>query len=195
VSAARCSVVFVFLVACGAATSPYLGSGFSAPRELADRASIEFIRPSKQEATTLAIVTETDGRFVAHIPAESRTRAYVAPGRRLLFVAGQQGDRFTRAMPLWIDVRAGKTYLVHVEVLLDAEMDPIPVRPDRVRQWQYFRAWRDETRLYAVTKQPEAPVVSPEVCKAWYAGYRELWEGSMDDAEKLAHTLLPEDGK
>jgi len=172
---------------------PHLVSGYVAPKLVKGKATIEFIRPGIALDTVLTLITETDGRFVANIPAEGRTRAFVEPGRRLLFVAGSRGAQFSHAMPLWIDVKPNKTYLVHIEVE-DDEMNPTPVRPDRVRQWQHFRAWRDETRLYAVGNVPVEPVVSEEVCKRWYSGYSQRWNREMDDAARLAHTLLPEDG-
>jgi hypothetical protein len=187
----------VFLVSCAkaAAVSPYLAPGYAGARPPKDRAMVELIRDSSREKKTLTLVTETDGKFVAHVGAASRTRAFMTPGRRLLFFAGARDNVFTRALPLWVDLKPGKTYIVHVDVEGNAEMNPIPVRPDQTNEWRYFRAWREETPLFFVSKVPEAPVVSPGVRESWYAGYSQMWEKEMNDAERDAHTLHAEDGR
>ncbi len=191
-------LVFLFLSACAPATPSYLASAWASPRLKPNLASVEFIRPGHKAKGMVTLVTETDGRYVAEVPPNSRTRAYVTPGRRLLFVSGAAGQKHTRAWPLWIDLMPGKTYLVHVDVIAEEEgdeMHPVPIRPDQVYQWQMFKDWREETRPFAVTDPPAKPVVSQETCKKWYDDYREMWEHGMNDTERSAHSLLPEDGR
>lgn len=195
----RISILFVFLLLAGCASNPMLISPNQAiPETKPDTAQVVFMRSSfygSGNSASLYDVTDDKLEFIGIVDNNSRIVHTTTPGKHVFMVVSEAAD-FLEA-----DLSSGKTYYSMVTPRFGAWAARFSLRPVRTDGTTTFNTDSPEfSKWLHATQQVE---MSPRAI-AWFertkpsimtkqADYWPVWQ-QKSPADRLSHTLNPEDG-